>query len=217
MRFILGFCSFLSGMLGIYSFIIFVRIIFSWAVMFIRRNRDWNQSEGYERQQGPTVVESIDNILGKICDPYLNLFRGARGLRRSAVDFTPLLALLVLNLVRSLLSIFAQTGELTVWIVIAVIVDGLWGSFISLLLFILIVLLIIRLGVGRSNSYRATTVVNTLDSILDGPVGFVYRLFFKGKQVRDQKLVAVSLAFYIALLILCSALERMLFNFLLSI
>ena len=217
MKFLLGFCSFLSGVLGIYSFVIFIRIIFSWAVMFVQRNRNYNFNAGYDQPEGPTFVETVDNILGKICDPYLNLFRGARGLRRSAVDFTPLLALVVLNLVKSILSIFSQTGEITIWIIIAVIIDGLWGSFVSLLLFILIVLMIIRLAVGRSNGYRATGAINTIDSILDGPVGFVYKLFYKGKQISDQKLVAVSLAFYGVLLIAGTWLVRLFCNFLITI
>jgi len=217
MKFLLGFCSFLSGVLGIYSFVIFIRIIFSWAVMFVQRNRNYNFNAGYEQQDGPTFVETVDSILGKICDPYLNLFRGARGQRRSSVDFTPLLALVVLNLVKSILSIFSQTGEITIWIIIAVIIDGLWGSFVSLLLFILIILMIIRLAVGRSNGYRATGAINTIDSILDGPVGFVYKLFYKGKQISDQKLVAVSLAFYGVILIAGTWLVRLFCNFLITV
>ena len=217
MKFVLGLCSFLAGLLGIYSFLIFIRIIFSWAVLIIQRNRNYNYNEGTGQQNGQSFVETADSILGKICDPYLNLFRGAKGLRRSAVDFTPLLALVVLNLAKSILRIFSQTGEITIWIIIAVIVDGLWSSFVSLLLFILIVLLIIRLIAGRSSGYRATGAVNTLDSILDGPVGFVYRLFFKGRQISDQKLVAVSLVFYGVLLMAGSWLVRLFCNFLITI
>lgn len=218
MKFFLGLCSFLSAVLGIYSFVIFVRIIVSWVVMFTRRNQGWSVDSGSQGpQQAESIIDTLDRILGRICDPYLNLFRGVKGLRRSAVDFTPLLALVVLNLVRSILSIFAQTGEITVWIIIAILVEGLWSSFFSLLIFILIVLLVVRLIAGRSNGYRANNIINTIDSILDGPVGFVYKLFFRGKQVDDQKIVGVSLVFYVVLLVVLSWLENILFNFLISI
>ena len=96
MKFLLGFCSFLSGVLGIYSFVIFIRIIFSWAVMFVQRNRNYNFNAGYEQQDGPTFVETVDSILGKICDPYLNLFRGLRFLRVGMFDLSPAVALCLL-------------------------------------------------------------------------------------------------------------------------
>ena len=48
-------------------------------------------------------------------------------------------------------------------------------------------------------------------------MGFVYRLFYKGKQVDDQKMVGVSLVFYVVLMVVLSWLENLLFNFLISI
>ena len=97
------------------------------------------------------------------------MFRGVKSLRRSRIDFTPLLALVVLSIVRSLLSMFAQYGKISIWTVIAVIISGLWNSFFSLLLFILIVLLIVRLIVTNKTTTNAYNVINALDPILDSP------------------------------------------------
>ena len=206
MEFLQGLCSFLSGLLGLYSAVIFVRIIVSWILLFSRRNgwRSGNGGYGYNQEDpnNPSGIAKVDQILGKICDPFLNMFRGVSSLRRSHIDFTPLLALVVLNIVRSLLSMFATYGKITIWTVIAVVINGLWSSFFSLLLFILIVLLIVRLIAGHNNGTSSLNVINALDPILDSPVGFVYKLFFKGKKVDDQKVVIASLIFYVVLFFL---------------
>ena len=38
MRFLQGMCSFIAGILGIYSAVIIIRIIVSWVVLLTRRN-----------------------------------------------------------------------------------------------------------------------------------------------------------------------------------
>ncbi len=220
MEFVQGICGFLASLLGLYSAVIFVRIIISWILLFSRQNgwRSGNGGYGYnqENYNQPTGLAKVDQVLGKICDPFLNMFRGVKSLRRSRVDFTPLLALVVLSIVRSLLSMFAQYGKISIWTVIAVIISGLWNSFFSLLLFILIVLLIIRLIATNKTTTSAYNVINALDPILDSPVGFVYKLFYKGKRVDDKKVVITSLIFYAVLFFLLRWGVSALVNFLAS-
>ena len=190
-------CSFASVIVGFYSTLILVRIIVSWAVT-IRRRSGWDAggAYGFSRQEGSSFLDSSDSFLGRFCDPYLNLFRGVKSLRRSTLDFTPVLALVLLNLLKSVLSMIARVDNITVWLVFAVIIDGLWSSLVSFLLILLLILLIVRFFVGRSTNPGADNLINSIDPVLDAPVGRVYRLFFRKQKVDDQKLVLASIIFY---------------------
>ena len=119
-----------------------------------------------------------------------------KALRKSFLDFSPLLALVLLNLVKSILSLIARVENVTVWLVLAIVLEGLWSSLISFLLILLLILLIVRFFVGRSGSPSADNIINSIDPILDAPVGRVYKLFFRKERVDDQKLVLASIIFY---------------------
>lgn len=200
MSFVRGFCAFLSGVLGLYSTIILIRIVVSWILLFNSRN-GWRSGYGgygfrVEDPQNPTGIAKVDAILGKICDPYLNLFRNFKSLRKSTIDFTPILAFLVISLVRTILSLFANYYKITIWIVLAIIIDGLWSAIFSFLLILTLILLIIRFFVGRSSNPSKNNYIYMLDTMLNAPVEKVYKLFFRKKNVDDQKLVIVSIIFY---------------------
>ena len=214
MRFLQGMCSFIAGILGIYSAVIIIRIIVSWVVLFTRRN-GWGSAQ--DAPDYTSALSTVDTVLGKICDPYLNLFSGVRSLRKPNIDLTPLLAFVILNLVRSILSMFAQIGSLTLWTLLAIIVDGIWSSLISFLMIVLIILLIVRLIVGSSHNPTSNNWVNFIDPIIDSPVSFVYRLFFGKRKVDDQKVVIASLIFYIILYGLLKWGESALVDFLISL
>ena len=218
MEFIQKICSFLSWILGVYSTVILIRIIVSWILLFARRS-SWRNGNGFnpENPDGPGPLASVDSILGKICDPYLKAFSGVTSLKRSNIDLTPLLALVVLNFVRSVLGMFATVGQLNLWTVLAIFVNGIWYSFFTFILVALIILLIIRLVLGYSNTAETNNWINTIDPILDRPVSRVYKLFFKGKQTDDQKVVIASIIFYVVVLIGLKWAVNLLINFLLSL
>ena len=211
MKFVQSMCSFIASILGIYSTVLIIRIIISWFRVLNGRN-GWRTSD-----QQASPLDTIDNVLGKICDPYLNLFRGAKGLRRGNMDFTPLLAFVVLNLVRSILSLIGEATSFTLWTILAIIVNGLWSSMFSFLLIVLIILLIVRLVVGSSRNPSSNNWVNTIDPLIDSPVSFVYRLFYNKRKVEDQKVVITSLIFYVVLYIGLSWGVNALINLLLSL
>ena len=211
MKFVQSMCSFIASILGIYSTVLIIRIIISWFRVLNGRN-GWRTSD-----QQPSALENIDTILGKICDPYLNLFRGAKGLRRGNMDFTPLLAFVVLNLVRSILSLIGEATSFTLWTILAIIVNGLWSSMFSFLLILLIILLIVRLVVGSSRNPSSNDWINTIDPLIDSPVSFVYRLFYNKRKVDDQKVVITALIFYVVLYIGLSWGVNALINLLLSL
>ncbi len=66
---------------NVYSTVIFVYILMSWIPM---------RSEG--------IIADIYRFLGKICDPYLDLFKKLIPPIGGMLDVTPIIALLVLQL-----------------------------------------------------------------------------------------------------------------------
>lgn len=202
MKFLTAVCSYISSVLGLYSTLIFVRLVASW-ILQIQRRRRWNSQYGgygYNQRQPdkPSFLETVESALGKICDPFLDLFR-TRILKTQRLDFSPLLAFISINILRSLLTYFAQTGTITLWLILAVVINGLWDSLLAFLWVIMLILLLVRFFVGLSNSMSATGFINAIDPVLNVPVGLVYRLFFrKNGRMDDQKLVLVSFFIYLA-------------------
>ncbi|MCF0261773.1 MAG: YggT family protein [Sphaerochaetaceae bacterium] len=211
-------CLLLSKIVGLYSLVLIIRIIVSW-ILFFNRQNSWRSgygSYGYNQNyQKKDTLSEVDAALGKVCDPYLNWFKRFKAFQRSNLDFTPVLGFVVLSLVKNILLYIGQTGHVSLWLFLAVIVDGIWSSIISFVWTILLILLIVRLLLGKGNSAQAYNTINSLDSILEGPVGKVYKLFYKNKNfVNDEKLVLVSLVFYGALYFVAKACVSYLVTFL---
>lgn len=79
----------IASLADVYSMIIFVYVLMSWI----------------PTKRG--ILADIDNVLAKVCDPYLNLFRKFIPPLGGMVDVSPIIALLVLQFgVRLILSIF---------------------------------------------------------------------------------------------------------------
>ena len=80
----------LIGLTNAYTIIIFVYVLMSWLP---------NTQTG--------IVGDVYRILGKICDPYLNIFKRLIPPIGGVVDITPIIALLVLQFaVRFIVGIF---------------------------------------------------------------------------------------------------------------
>lgn len=221
MNFVRGICSLISWCVGLYSTIIVIRVILSWILMFSRRN-GWRSGYGgygygQEQPQEPSTLETVDSILGKLTDPYLSKFDKLTSLKRGSIDFSPLAALVVLSLIRSIFNVIAHAGSITLWLVFAIVIEGIW-TLVSFVMVIMLILMVVRLLVGKGNSYQSNSLVDFIDPIIDAPVGKVYKMFFRKKgQVDDQKLVLTSLILYFILYVVLKAVESGLVNLLLRL
>lgn len=74
-------------LVDLYTFIIFIYVLLSWI----------------PTKQG--VLQNIDEVLGKLCDPYLDLFKRFIPPLGGMVDISPIIAIIVLQLVVRLLYI----------------------------------------------------------------------------------------------------------------
>ena len=183
----------LSFLLNIYMVIIFVRIILTWFT-------------------GISTGGLVD-VLAKITDPYLNWFRRFTFLRVGMLDLSPILALGVLSVVNGIFSTIAHYGTITIGIILALILQAIWGavSFFIGFLIIILVLRLIALLARQSTYHPFWRVVDTISQ----PVLFrINRLFFKGRIVNYLTSIILSIVslviIYIVLGILVSLVSGML-------
>lgn len=77
----LMFLSILVKLVDVYTFIIFIYVLLSWI----------------PNKHG--IIYDINNVLAKICDPYLNIFKKFIPPIGGMLDISPIIAILVLQLV----------------------------------------------------------------------------------------------------------------------
>ena len=70
---------FIVSLADVYTMILFVYVLMSWI------------------PQKSGIIADIDTVLGRVCDPFLNLFRKFIPPIGGMVDITPIFALLVLQ------------------------------------------------------------------------------------------------------------------------
>jgi YggT family protein len=189
--------KFLATMISIYSFLIWIRVIFTWV-----------------RIPGQMMENPLLTFLKKIVDPYLNWFSPLTGLKRSNFDLTPLAALAVLSIFQSILRMYGSYGRLTIGMVLAMIVQTLWGYLVSPLFWFIMIILVIRLIFCYRRSPNTMYYIRMLDSIDGSLLNFVGRTFFAGKTVNDRTIVWTSTIFYFVAYLICKYLVGLLISFL---
>ena len=173
--------NFAAKLIGLYSMLIWVRIILSWI-----RSPQLQSNEVYI-------------ILCRITDPFLNIFKPKNFVGR--IDFSPLFALMILNTVKTVLEMIYTYNKITLWLVLAVLINNLWAYIFRYIFLIVIIMLVVRIFISRSTTAQSQMWLNVIDRNLNAPVGVVFRLFYSNKQVSDQTLVITSLVFYGAIYI----------------
>ena len=180
----------LSGLIGAYTFLCFLRIILTWI-----------PSMNYSR---------FTQVIAKITDPYLNLFRGIRWLVIGSFDFSPAVALCVLSILSTITNRFANGGRITVALFLSMLVQMFWSIISSVLIFI-IILFVIRLIVllVKGNSY-GDMLMEQLDRTLYKIVYNIVRPFVgKNRITYKTALIASSL-----ILLAVNVAGTILFNYL---
>ena len=163
---------FLSRLIALYSFLIWVRIFISWVVPYPRPG-------------------SFTYYLGRIVDPYLNLFRSDKA-RIGVLDFSPIIAVGVLAIFQSVLQVFGVFGTLTFGYILAVVIQAIWSYGFSIFLWIAIISLIISTIASFSSNPMAYSMagnMNVLPWLKD-----MVRRSFGARIVREWVVNAITLA-----------------------
>lgn len=176
-----------SFLLSIYNIMILVRIITSW-IQPVR----------------PVRNSSLLDIIARLTDPFLNIFRRVRFLRFQRFDFSVLLALMSISILQNIISTYSVTGKMSVGYILATIVQSLWWSFFSIFLGIIIILLIIRLVLTYKRTPNTVQYTMMLNQWLQKVLDLVHTSIFSGKAVSDRTLLytatVLAVLLYIALM-----------------
>ena len=122
--------GFLSTLISIYMMIVVFRVILTWFS---------GMGQG-----------KVTEIVSKITDPYLNWFRNFGIFKAGSIDFSPIVALGVLSLVNRAFSILAVRGSISIGIILAMLVQAVWGV-ASFLIGFMIIVFILRLIAHYAN------------------------------------------------------------------
>ena len=166
---------FLARLLEIYSFIIWIRIIVSWVRPYPRPG-------------------SFSYYMARIVDPYLGLFRSSRA-RIGMLDFSPIIAIGLIAVVQSLLSVYGTYGFLTLGIILANIIYAFWAYGISIFLFFAILMLIFR----TIAAFTHNPMMYGMAGQFSDPISNMVRRSFTRSIPKDSTVALISLVINIAL------------------
>lgn len=189
-----------AQIIAIYNLLIWIRIIFTWFTSF-----------------SPMTNNGFYNILKQIVDPYLNLFRNVNFLKTKSIDFTPLLAFALLSVVQSILRLYGATGEITLFLILALILNTLWSYLISPFLLILTILIIVRLVLCFKKGPNTISFIRGIENIIGGFLNWIQKIFFFSKIVSDRTLLITSTVFTILVYLLTRAVITGLISYLISL
>ena len=177
----------ISSILSVYMLLLFIRILLTWF--------------------SGVSLGRPQEILKKVTDPYLNIFRRLSFLHTSRIDFSPIAALIVLVIILNILNTITIYGQITVGVVLALIVAALWSAafFIVGFLIILVAARFIFLFFGRTSF---SPFWQTIDLIINPVLAFIQRVVFRGRQMTYRN----GLGFGLALLIVTAVLGRIIIN-----
>ena len=166
---------FLARLLEIYSFIIWIRIIVSWVRPYPRPG-------------------SFAYYMARIVDPYLGLFRSSKA-TIGVLDFSPIIAIGILAVVQSLLSVYGMYGFLTLGIILANIIYAFWSYGLSIFLFFSIIMLIFK----TIAAFTHNPMMYGMSGQFSDPISNMVRKSFSNRIPKDSTVALISLAINIAL------------------
>jgi len=183
----------LAAVIGIYSLIIFIRIIFSWF-----RN---------------LVSGRLVEIISKVTDPYLNWWRKRLNLRIGIIDFSAVAGIMFLYLLQNIFSMISAADKISIGMFLSVIILSLWPM-VSFILGFCIIVIVLRMIAYLTNRYMFSQFWGMVDSISKPILYRINRIVFGSKIPGFLNGIIVSLLILIVIFILARVLIYMFASFL---
>lgn len=187
-----------AGLISLYTMLCFIRIILTWF---------------------PSMTyNKFTLFLGRICDPYLNVFTKIRFLRLGYVDFSPVVAIAILIAASSLLNNIAMQNRIALGGILAALISTVW-SIASSILGLLAVLVAIRLIALLVTKNSTSPIWQSLDSTLNPIIYKVAGMFVShdGRFVSQKTALLITIAVLIVLQLAGGLLISIITNLFLSL
>jgi YggT family protein len=169
----------ISGLLILYSIIIFIRIILTWFSGF-----DFGRLYIY---------------LCRITDPYLLWFRRFNIFRAGNIDLSPIVALAVLTIANNIISRISETGKITVGFILALLLSVLWST-VSFIIVFFIIIVALRLIAYLLSANIYSPFWQIVDFISRPIIFNINRFIFRNRIVNYLFGILVTIAVLIVLL-----------------
>jgi len=190
MRIIFGF---LAAASGIYSLLIFIRIILSWF--------------------GGMAAGKPVEVLNKITDPYLEWWRNKLNLRLGLFDFSVIAAILFLYFIQNIFNMLYTAQRISIGSILALLLGSLW-SIVSFFAGFCIIIILLRIIAYLTNRNIYSPFWNAVDSMSKPVIYRINRVIFGAKIVNYLLGMIVPVVLLAAVMIGGSFLVNMLANFL---
>ena len=162
----------LHFLVSVYMLIVVIRIILTWFTGI--------GNSGFQ------------NVIARITDPYLNWFRRFPALRVGFLDLSPIVALGALSLVNRIFGTLARYGTITIGIILAMVVQVLWGA-VSFFLGFLIIVLILRLAAHLAKVSFNGTFWSIVDAVSQPVLFRINSILFKDRIVNLLNALIISI------------------------
>jgi YggT family protein len=164
----------INALLLVYLFLLSLRVILGWFSV-----------AGYGKAW---------DLLCGITDPYLELFRRMRFLKRGIFDFTPVAAVLVLVVAMDIVSALLYSGRVTLGFFLASLLSAAWSGARFLILLFLVVG-VLRLLPVFFRGLPGSTMWKVADLILQPAVLLVTRLLKPGPRSSQIQYLLLTVGF----------------------
>lgn len=175
------FWRFLTAIIYFYILLLSLRIILSWF-------------------QG-SVSGKPWELLIRVTDPYLSLFRRLRFLRQGMFDFTPLAAILTLVIVLRIIDAIGRFGRISLGIFLGVVTSAIWSA-VAFLLVLFLILGILRAILLAISSTKDSRISGALGFMVEPAVSLVRRILPVRQPLSDRPYLYLTIAFLFIMRIL---------------
>ncbi len=179
----------LSALLAVYLILICMRFLLSW-FPGAASGRHWQ-------------------MLLRLTDPYLRLFRGLEFLRRGLFDFTAVAAVLALIVALDLAGAVARHGRFTLGLALGTVAGALWSG-VSFLLILFIVLAALRLVFRLFTRRYESPVGQLLEAMVRPLVSVLRSLLPRAPALKEEHLLLLVVAVLVGVHLLGGLLFRLL-------
>ncbi len=151
----------LSSVLSVYMLLLFIRILLTWF-----------SGASFGRPQ---------ELLIRVTDPYLNIFRRISFLRTERVDFSPIAAVISLVIITNIVNTLRVYGQISLGIILALIVSALWSAVFFILGFFMILIAVRLISIVLVKT-SFNPFWQTIDMLINPTLAFIQRTIFRGRQ-----------------------------------
>ena len=168
----------LGNVIGVYIWVCIIRIFLSWQPLLL--------------------MNPFGRFLCEACDPYLTFFRRFSFLQIGGLDFSPILSLGFLSLLKNVCFSVYALGRFSLFGVLIILISTLW-QVVNFLLNICILTSFLRFIMEFSYKYRSSFFSNFIDNVFAPIKHFITKYLLQGHYGKEKQALLLLVVFFLLL------------------